>query len=285
VTKVTGGVAQSLDEVRDAVRARVVADKAADLIYDRANRIENLLSGGTTLDKLPADLGVAAVTGTLDAQGMTPKGEPAPIPGPPELRAALIQAAFAARQGDQPRLVQAPNAANGAQSFYAFTVDDIMPPAPRPFADVAAQARADWTRDQAHHAQEAVAAALLSDVKGGQSLADAATRAGLVLRRLPPTGRAAPAEGVPPALLEPLFGLKPGQPAMVETPDGFVVAVLAEVKDPDPNADPVGFGQVRAALAQSLGQDMQAAYANAVRERADPRLNQAAIMGLATPGE
>ncbi len=99
VTKISGGVAQTLDDVRDAVRARVVAEKAADLIYDRANRIENLLSSGTALDHLPADLGVAAVTGTMDAQGITQKGEPAPIPGPAELRSALIQAAFAAKTG------------------------------------------------------------------------------------------------------------------------------------------------------------------------------------------
>ena len=285
VTKISGGVAQTLDDVRDAVRARVVAEKAADLIYDRANRIENLLSSGTALDHLPADLGVAAVTGTMDAQGNTQKGEPAPIPGPAELRSALIQAAFAAKTGDQPKLVQAPNAANGAQSFYALTVEEILPPAPRPFADVVAQVRADWMGDQIRHEQEETAAKLLSDVKGGQPLADAATKAGLLVRSLPATGRAAPAEGVPPGLLEPLFAMKKGQPTMIETPDGFVVAVLVDIQEPDPKSDPVGFGQVKDALARALGEDMQAVYANAVRQRANPRINQAAVLSLATPGE
>ncbi len=284
VTKVTGGVAQNLDQVRDAVHARVVAEKAADMIYDRANRIENLLSSGTTLDNLPADLGISAVTGTLDAQGNTDKGEPAPIAGPPELRPALVQAAFAAKVGDPAKLVQAPNAANGAQSFFAFTVDDITPPAPRPFAQVEAQVRADWAGDQVHHEQEVIAARLLTEVKSGQALAHAAEKEGLAMRELPPTGRATPAAGVPPNLLEPLFSLKKGDGTMIETADGFLVAVMADSKEPDPKADPVGYGQVKEALAKALGEDMQNVFANAVRQRANPSVNQAMVESLAVSG-
>jgi peptidyl-prolyl cis-trans isomerase D len=286
VTKVSGGVAQSLDEARDAARARVVTEKAADLMYDRANRIENLLSSGTPLDHLPGDVDAAAVTGTLDAQGMTPAGTPAPIPGPAELRPALVQAAFAAKVGDQPKLVQAPNAANGEQSFFAFAVEQITQPAPRPFADVAERVRADWTADQVRHEQETVAATLLANVKGGQSLADAARPVNYAVRRLPPAGRASSTPNVPSELVEPLFALKQGEATMLETPDGFMVAVLAEIQQPDPKSDPVGFGQVKAALAKSLGEDIQAAYAVAVRDRAQPRIDQAAVASLySTPAE
>ncbi len=182
VTKVDPGAAETFDEAREALRAQVVADKAADLMYDRANRIENLLSSGTSLDELPGDLGVAAVAGTLDAQGMTPQGRPAPIPGPAALGTALVQAAFQAKKGDQPKLEQAPTGKDGVQSFYAFTIESITPPAPRPFADVAAQVRSDWTGDQARREQESVAAKLLTAVKGGESLADAAAKAGLTMR-------------------------------------------------------------------------------------------------------
>jgi peptidyl-prolyl cis-trans isomerase D len=285
VTKVTEGGTKTFDEARDALQARVVAEKAADLIYDRANRIENLLSGGTTLDQLPGDLGVGAVTGTLDAQGNTLEGKPAPIPGPEALRKALVDAAFAEKPGDPPKLTQAPNAPDGSQSFFAVVVEDIKPPAPRPFADVAEQVRTDWTAYQVRHEQEETAAKLLGAVERGESLGDAATKAGLTVRRLPATGRSAPAEGFQPALLNPLFQLKKGAATMVETADGFIVAVLAEIQDPDPKADPVGFGQVQQALAGSIGQDIQAVFATAVRDRAKPRINQAAVDSIATPAE
>lgn len=285
VTKIIPGDPQTFEQARDALHARVVAEKAADLMYDKANRIENLLSSGSSLDNLPGDLGVAAVTGTLDAQGMTPEGKPAPIPGPPELRTALVQAAFQAKQGDPPKLVQAPNAADGSQSFYAVTVEGITPPKPRPFAEVAAQVRTDWTANQVRHEQETVAARLLTEVKGGESLADAAAKAGLSMHALPPTGRASPADGFPPALLNPLFSLKKGQATMVETQDGFIVAVLADIQEPDPKSDPVGYSQVRDALSQASAQDIQNVFAAAVRDRSNPHINAAAVASLAGPSE
>jgi len=285
VTKITAGGAKTLDEARDALRLRVIAEKATDLIYDRANRIENLLSGGATLDDLPGDLGVAAVTGTLDAEGKTPEGAAAPIPGPAELRTALIQAAFAAKPGAPPKLEQAPNAADGSQSFYALVVEKITPPEPKPLEQVAGEVRADWEADQRRHEQEETAARIFGALRGGFTLAAAADKTGLSVRRLPATGRSAPAEGFPPALLNPLFGLKKGEGTMVETPDGFVVAVLAEIQEPDPKSDPVGYGQVKQALARAFGEDIQAVFATVARDRANPHVNEAAVLSTAAPSE
>ncbi len=89
VTAVTPGVDRPLDQVRDELRAQVLADKAADLIYDRASKIEDLLAGGTPLDDLPGDLGLAAVTGTLDAQGQHPGRQAGADPRPARPRARL----------------------------------------------------------------------------------------------------------------------------------------------------------------------------------------------------
>ena len=52
-------------------------------MYDRANKVDNMLGTGAGLDELPSDLGLVGVAGTLDAQGNTQDGKPAPIPGPP----------------------------------------------------------------------------------------------------------------------------------------------------------------------------------------------------------
>jgi peptidyl-prolyl cis-trans isomerase D len=277
VTKVTPGTVKTLDAARDELRARVIADKASDLIYDRANKIEDLLSGGVALDSLPGDLGLVAVTGTLDAQGNTAAGQPAPIPGGDELRNALIQAAFQMKPGDPPRLTQA-DPEGGSQAYFAVTVEDIIPPAPRPMAEVSDRVRADWTHDAIRHAQEEASAKILAAVKSGEALPVAA--AGLTVRRLPPAGRANPTEGVPFQLVTPLFSLKPGEPTMVETADGFLVAVLVEVQTPDPAKDPIGYGQVRDALTQAIANDVETTFTTAVRERAHPRVNQRVFNSL-----
>jgi len=281
VTKIIPGTTKTFDEVRPELRAQLVADKAADLIYDRSSKLEDLLAGGTTLEALPADLGLAAVTGTLDAKGNTPEGMPAPIPGPPALVQALVQAAFAAKKGDPPQLIEAPRENNGVESYFAVNVEDITPPAPKPMAEVADAVRADWTHDAIRHEQEEAAAKLLSAVKGGQHLADAAV--GLHVQRLPSVGRAGDVEGVPPQLLDPLFGLKVGEPTMVETPDGFLVAELVQIQQADPNADPIGYGQLREALAKAIGDDVQAVLTMALRERASPKVNPTQLDSLAQP--
>jgi peptidyl-prolyl cis-trans isomerase D len=285
VTKITDGGAKNFEEARDALRQRVIADKAADLMYERANRIENLLSSGSTLDTLPGDLGVAAITGTMDAQGNTLEGQPAPIPGPAELRAAFIQAAFAAKLNDPPKLVQAPNAADGAQSFFALVVEQIIPPAPKPLTDVTEQVRTDWTADQKRHEQEETAAKLYGSLKRGFTLAAAAEKMGLTVHRLAPTGRDTPPEGFPQPLLAPLFGLKKGEAAMVEANEGFIVAVLADIVLPDPKADPIGYEKVQQTQSRALAQDIESVFATAVRDRSNPHVNEAAVASLTASPE
>lgn len=281
VTSIAPGGGKTFDEAKPELRTRLIAEKSADLVDQRANKIDQLLAGGTTLEDLPADMGIGAAQGTLDAQGNTAEGTPAPIPGPAALRPALVQAAFRLKVGDPPVLTQAPNGPNNEVSYYAVQVEQITPPAPKPLKDVEEAVKEDWRRDEIHREAETQAAKLLAAVKGGQSLQDAATIAGVGMRALPPTGRSEPAEGVPSQLIQPLFGLKKGEPTMVETPDGFVVATLADIQDPDPDKDPIGFGQIRDALNRAYAQDIQASYAIAVRAQAKPKVNPAVIDQMA----
>ncbi|MBV9655030.1 MAG: peptidyl-prolyl cis-trans isomerase [Acetobacteraceae bacterium] len=177
--------------------------------------------------------------------------------------------------------VQTPSA--GGSAYYALAVEDVTPASPRPFAEVADAVRADWTHDAIRHAQEAAAAHLLAATKGGQSIEDAAAVAGLRTRRTPLTGRSEAAEGVPAPLLRPLFSLKPGEPTMVETPDGFVVAVLGDVETPDHTTDPAGYARLQDALARSLGNDTEIVLAQALRDRAQPRVNARQLDSLIQP--
>ncbi len=278
VTKIVPGVTRTLAEMRDELRARVVADKAADLIYDHSSKLEDLLAGGTTLETLPDDLGLAAVTGTLDAKGNKMDGTPAPIPGPPSLVKALVAAAFAAKKGDPPTLIEAPHDKDTVESYFSLSVLEITPPAAKPMEEVADAVRADWTRDAIRHEQEEAAAKLLGAVQGGQHLSEAA--AGLQVQRLPAIGRAPGAAGVPEQLVQPLFGLKQNEATMVETPDGFIVAELVEIQHADPNADPIGYGQVRDSLAKAIGDDVQSVLTGALRQRASPTVNATQLNSL-----
>ena len=281
VTSITPGTNRSLADVTSELRARLVIEKAGDLLYERANKIEDALAGGTTLENLPGDLGVAAVEGTLDAQGNTPEGKPAPIPGPAELRPALVQAIFQAKKGDTAHLVQAPNAKDGSQSFFAFEIEDISPTAVRPFADVQIDVRADWTHDQNRHEQEVVAAGLISAIKSGKTLEQAAAGTGYSVQKLPPIGRDSAPQGVSPQLAGQIFSLKPGEPTMAEVPTGFTVAVLDSIVIPDPAKDPTNFAHIKDELAGSVAGDLETVFVTAVRNAAKPKVNTALLNQMA----
>jgi peptidyl-prolyl cis-trans isomerase D len=284
VVKIDPAHQETFAEARDLLVQRVKLQKANDIIYDRANKVDNELSAGGTLDNLSGDIGAAGVTGTLDAAGRTPDGRDAPIPGSPTLRQALIASAFAAHKGDVPKLEQAPAAPDGSQGFFAVSVEDILPPKPRPFEAVTQQVRADWMVDQKQRAQNEAATRLMLAVQHGTPIADAAKDAGLTVTQLPPVSRVAPAAGVPPELVGPLFSLKQGQATMVTTADSYVVAQLAKITEPDPKADPAGFAQLKAGLDRAEAQDTQDIYANAVRDRDNPHVGPKTLDTLASAG-
>lgn len=283
VTKITPGLTRTLADTKDELRTRIIAERAADIIYQRATKVEDTLASGTSLDDMPGNLGLAAVTGTMDAQGNTLAGEPAPIPGPAEMRTAIVAAAFQARQGDPVRLTEVPAATSGTPSYYAVSVEEIIPPGLKPFAEVTAAVKDDMAHAARRRAEEEVAAKLLGAVQGGQSLEDAATVAGVSYRRTPRTGRAEPAAGVPRELIEPLFSLKKGEATMVETPEVFLVATPAEIIQADPKADEAGYARIRDGLAQAMGNDVETAFVNALRDRAKPRVNQKIVDSFVQP--
>jgi len=279
VTKVTAGTERPLAQATDEIRLKIARERAVDQVYARANKLEDALSANGSLDDLPGDLGVAAVTGTLNAQGNTPEGQPAPIPGSPALRQALLTAAFALGKNEPARMTEGPD-----QSYFAVTVEDMTAAARKPFAEVEAQVREDWVRDARRKEQERAAASLLTAAQAaGSNLEDAATVAGVRLQHTPPVMRAQPTPGVPAEMTEPLFSMKSGATTMIETPEGFYVMALGEVATPDPAADPLGTSQIRTALTQAIGQDIELTVAAALRARANPQVNRTLLNSMIQP--
>ena len=93
----------------------------------------------------------------------------------------------------------------------------------------------------------------------------------------------APGGAVPPELLAPLFELKPQEATMAPTRDGFVVAQLLEVTEPDPDAAPDALARVREEAGRALAADLEAQFVVGLRARADVRINPRLLDSLAQP--
>ncbi len=286
VTKITPGASRDFAAVKDEITAKVQADRAADRVYDVANKIDDVLGTGAGLDKLPSDSGVVGVEGTLDAKGETPEGKPAPIPGPPALRAAIIKAAFADAPGQPPsQLTEVPAAAGGGSAYYALTVEQVTPPGEKPFAAVKATVAAQWTAAARQKEAERIATKVLVAVQGGESFQTAAAGAGLGVHPTALVSREGQAAEMPATLRRVLFTLKPKQPTMVQTATAFLLAVPNKIVQPDPKQAPQPYAELRAELTRSLQQDVTTRFAEALRERAHPRIDHAQLNSFINSGQ
>ena len=275
VTKVVPGLSRTVEQAHDEISKKVAQDRAVDQVYAKANKLDEALSAGTAFDDLSGDLGAAGVEGTLDAQGNTADGEPAPIPGGPALRKAILATAFSTPKGDTPHMIEGPD-----QSYYALQVTDLIDPKLKPLSEVEDEVRADWEQAQRRHEQDVKAAKLMTAAQSGGSLDDAATVADLRMEKTPAITRDGTDEHVPPAVQQALFRLKQGETTMVETATGFWVVRLSTITDPDIAQDPIGSAQFRDSLTKALDQDMEVVFATTLRDRAKPVVNRAMLDSL-----
>jgi len=268
VERIEPAQSRTFAQVRDELRLEVARDRALDLAYERANRIEDALAGGANLAAAAQRFGLAIAATTTDAAGNAPEGGAASLPVPEAQRADLLRAIFAARQGDAPRMTEM------GEAFVAIEIRGVRPPSLRPFETVEAQVRAVFLADARRRAAEQRAAEVLAAAGAGRTLAEVAEEAGLPFQRIGPFGRnPATAAPLPPELVAPIFEARGEAPTMVETRDGFAIARLVEIVRFDPASDPLGLGRIRSEIEQSMQDELEEQFAVALRGRANVRIN------------
>lgn len=278
VFKVTG-VAQSGPDaavVKAKLKQQLQLQKAQQEVAQDVDKLQDALAGQTPLDKLPGDIGLAALQGTLDAQGKTPDGTPAPIPGGDALRQAVVQAAFAAHAGDPAHLINGPDG-----SYFALTVDKVTPPAPEPFDANKDAVLAAWSQQEITREAEAKAADLMHAVNQGQSIEAAAKAAGDSVSTPPPFTRDAPATAVPAQMVPILFTMKQGQATMLQTKDGFAVAELAHITQPSQGQAQDQYAEVAQSLAKSLQTDIGESFLAGLQRRGKVTVDQKLLAQIA----
>ncbi|WP_338663045.1 SurA N-terminal domain-containing protein [Pararoseomonas sp. SCSIO 73927] len=270
VTAIQAAAEIPMETLRAATRETLAREKAADRTFEEANRLEDALSGGATVEEAATRFGLQAARVTLDRQGNGRDSRPVALPGDPAGRTALIEAIFANPAGSGPRVAEV------GQAFAALDVPNAIPAALRPFAEVEAEVRRAWTIDARRRAQEERATALMTAVQGGKDFTEAAKEAGVEPARMGPATRDAqgPATGgIPAELLPGLFTLKPGEVTMATTAAGFAVGRLVEVLPAE--ANPEAGARAKTEVEQAMQEDLEAQFAAALRARAAVTINPA----------
>ncbi len=275
VAAVTPGTAADFAAARERLQREIALERAGDLAFERANRIEDTLAGGASLEEAARRHNLALVRLFLDAEGRDPDGLPVALPVPAEARPETLRAIFTAQPGQAPRLIEL----RQADGFIAIELQEVRAPSLKPLATIQDDVRLAYLTDQRRRAQEERAGALLAAIRGGQTLEAAAEAAGLPSTRMGPFSRrpepGPPGTTIPAELLPGLFAGRPNEATMVATSAGFAVAQLLEITPPDSDAQTTAMANARRTIQAQAADDLEAQFAAALRTRAAPRVSPA----------
>ena len=141
----------------------VQLDIAADTLVSLANKLEDDLGSGSTLEEAARRLNLKVIKVTsIDRRGLDYAGKPVEAIGK---KRDILQVAFKTEEGQDSVLSDL-----GAASFFILRVDKVTPPTLRPLETIRTDVAATWKREQQATAAEKKIAQLVDQLKGGKSL-------------------------------------------------------------------------------------------------------------------
>jgi peptidyl-prolyl cis-trans isomerase D len=258
VVKIEPAQNQTFEQAKPKLEAELAHEEAEDRIYKVANKVDDALAGGATLEDAAAKFGLkTTVIAAADVGGHDPEGKPVTLPLPAD---EVLKLVFATDQGQTSRVTESPDG-----SIFAVLVNKVTPPAVKPLAEVKDQAIAAWQMERRREAVAKTADELAAAVKDDKRLAAVAAGKGIKVTASPPLSRQpAPDAEVPAALVAKLFSAKPGEVVTAADANGSYVAQLDEVQTPE-NPSETATAALSRELSTALRTDLEAEFTQNLR--------------------
>ncbi|MCH7863917.1 MAG: SurA N-terminal domain-containing protein [Proteobacteria bacterium] len=274
VTDVQKGGVKSLDEVRESLRQTIAREKAIDGLFALANRLEDSLGGGATLEEAATGLNLRiAKFDAVDSNAQDKAGNRIEnLPG-----GDFLATAFATDVGADSPLIE-----TGSEGYFILRVDGVTPPSLKPLDGIREEVSKAWKAVQRSGKAKKTAASVVARIKSGTGLDVIAGEMGLTIKTSPALVRrsTAPATDLPRLLMGGIFKIKPGEAVSARGSDGYYVARLKEIAAANPAADKAGLDEVSKQIGKSLNADIFVQLAGALRNRFGTDVNRRALNNL-----
>jgi peptidyl-prolyl cis-trans isomerase D len=276
VTEVTPEATRSFADVRGDLEQELKMQRASEQLPDFANKLDDEIAAGTSLDEAASRLGLQALKiDAVDRQGQNRKQEAVAAD---RLTPEILGMVFSAGQGE-PSLLN--HAQNG--SFYMFRVDSIDPARPRTLEEVRDVLSTAWKKEQQAERAKARAEELRAKVTDATAL-DAVAAAVQGVQKIDVGPLKRDDQGylftLTPEAVKLMFETPAGATVARAVPalDGSAVLVVDEVIAPQPEA--AARDQARTALANDMRSDVLAQYEAALRQRYPVQVDQGQLASL-----
>jgi peptidyl-prolyl cis-trans isomerase D len=279
VDRIDPGKVPTVEDVKEQLVREIAHEMAIDAIVKNANRLEDTLAGGATLEETAAQFGarLAKIDG-MDTLGRGKDGTAKA--GIPKGR-RFLETAFATGARETSLLTEA-----GDGGYFVVRVDAITPSELRPLDEVKTQAIAAWKRSRLDDAAKARATKIRDQARGGAALRQLAEAEKLTVVTTKPFTRQTsdPESVISPELANQLFQVAKGGIEMGATTAGYAVAQVTEIVAADPVADKDLMDQLGEQLKSGLVADLVAQYTAALRSTHSVSINQRALERLTSEG-
>jgi peptidyl-prolyl cis-trans isomerase D len=274
IVRIEPGVTQTFEQVKPQLEAQLAHNEAVDRIYKVANRVDDALAGGMTLEDATAKFGLKRTEiAAADVNGLDPEGKPAALP---VSAIEVLKLVFASNEGQTSRVTEGQDGA-----IFMVRVSKVIPPTIKPLAEVKDQAVAAWQADKRREKVAKTAEELAAAVKPGARLAAAAAEKGLQVSTSPPLlrrpgGVDAKLQTTPPVLVAKLFEAKPGEIVTATDAAGSYVAQLGEVQIEE-NPSKSAMADLSLELSQGVQADLATEFTQALRARFPVEIRREAV--------
>ncbi len=266
---------KTLEEARPELTQAIAQEKAIDGLFDLANRLEDTLGGGATLEEAAATLNARLVkVDAVDAQGKDRAGRAVEdLPG----GSVFVDAAFSTDENQESPLTE-----TGTDGYFILRVDAVTPAQLRPLDTVRDMVVQAWRDEQRQQWADKAAETALERLTAGIPAATVAQEIGGELTTADAFGR--DGEGAPADLadtvVQRVFDAEADATISARGRDASFVAKVLRIEAPDPVQDPEAMVKILDATTKSLRNDFVIQYAQALRTRYEVTVNNQVLEQL-----
>ena len=245
---------------------------AVEVLIKRADKIEDTLAGGASIDNVGRELGMKIhQTEFMDVTGSsTSGGKIKAIPDDPR----FIQTAFNLKEDETSELIETP-----AGGYFLVRVDKITPPKKQELSKVRKLVEDAWQNKRLNDLAKKTAQKIQNRAKTVTTLKELAKTFGLTSVKTEPISRfgARGSKIIPQEILPRLFKAKKGDVVIAQTAEGYAVARLIDIKIPQKAAYRKNFDELQKVVSSALSNDVLQQYAKALHKEYSVSINKAAL--------
>ena len=281
VTAIEEARTPPLSEVRDRLYQEIALRRAADALYDFANRLDDKFAGGATIEEAAGDLSLTITRiAAVDRNGRDSAGN---VVGGWPAGDEFLSAAFATATGQTSLLGEASDG-----SEFVLRVDGVTEPALRPLNEVRNAVREALMTESRETASAARADEAVTRIEGGESFDAVIDELGLTTDRSAAVRRDGDGSGavLSTELVAALFAMDAdaatGAVAAGITRDGKGHAIirLIDIVEAEPLDDKEGVDAQRDAMRNGIARDLVEQYRGYLETQFSVTVNRGALDAL-----